>query len=674
MSWACLHAHSESSLSDALPQPKHMIKRCVEVGIPALAITDHGSLGGTFSLIKGKKAVVEEYQKILEKADSQEEKDEAARKVEATKQLRTILGCELYLSPLDASIKTKENGKHSHLVVLSKNKEGWVSLLKLTANSNRPENFYRKPRISLDKLAQYTNGNLVTFSGHMGSDLANCIFTNIDLAYNAKTYEEAKALVDPNWKKNAFYLVGRYQEIFGKENFFIEGQRIDEENLPAAKVVYQALSFISKKTGVPMVATADAHYTTREDAFDQRLIVCNGMGTTFTAINQQLQNEDEDVGMGGFFKSNNYHIPTPEEMTALHTEDELKNSLIIADMCEDYDITARPSVPIFPCPHDLSSNNYLRQLCREGFKSRIIGKTSIDESKYVERIKDELAIWATTNILSDYFLITQDFVQAARAMGEYVGPSRGSAGGCLTNYLIGITGMDPLLYDLSSARFYNAGRNTKDRVSLPDIDCDFANPEKVFNYIQSKWGKDKVCRMGTFQRMMGRSALKDVLRIHGVVSAEEANRITEFIPDEAAISDQLQEMRNEGVEPSIIKWALQDHAKELKQWCFVNEKGNLSGPLAKYFAQAIRLEGKKRGMGRHASGVIIADFVLEERLPMVRDKSSDNLITGIAMEEVEAGGGAKFDVLGVQTLARISGVSRLLAGKRIIVEEGLDGD
>jgi DNA polymerase-3 subunit alpha len=505
----------------------------------------------------------------------------------------------------------------------------------------------------------------------MGSDLANCLFLDVSQAYNAKTYDEAKTLLDTNWKKKAFDLVGLYQEVFGKENFFIEIQRIDQINLPAAKVVADALEFIARKMGVLMVATADSHYITRESAQDQQILLCSLVGTTLSHVMSEIEKDDSDVGLAGFFRSNNYHIPTPEEMAALHTEEQIKNSLLIASMCEDFDITARPSVPRFDSPDGLSSEDYLRKLCRKGFKTRVRGHTTEEfpESAYVERITEELAVWSTTDILCDYFLIVQDYVNAARAMGEPVGPSRGSGGGCLTNYFLGITGMDPLYYDLSFARFYNAGRNTKDRVSLPDIDSDFANPGRVIEYIQNKYGRDKVARMGTYQRMMGRSVLKDVLRVHGAASAEEQNKITEFIPDEAAIADQLQEMRNEGVEPSIIKWALQDHAKELKEWCYI-DGGKLRGPLAKYFAQAIRLEGTKRGMSKHASGVIIADFVLDERIPMVRDKSSGDLITGVPMEDVEAGGGAKFDVLGVQSLARVSGVSRLLAGKRIIVTKG----
>lgn len=672
MSWALLHCHSDASLLDGLSKPQNIIKRCVDVGITAAAITDHGSLGNSFGFIKAKKSVIGDYKKFLEKATTQEDKDKWTDKIDKATTLKQILGCELYLCPQDPSIFSKENGKHSHLVTLCKNKEGWKAMLKLTAEANRPENFYRKARTSLDRIAKYANGNLIAFSGHMGSDLANCLFVDINAAYNAKTYDEAKALLDPNWKKKAFDLVGKYIEVFGKENFFIEIQRIDEVNLPAARVVAEALRFIAKKCGQPCVATADSHYTTRQSAGDQRVLLCSLEKTTLQYVMQEIEKDDSDVGLAAFFRSDNYHIPTPGEIAALHTEEEMVNSMLIASMCEDYSIMAKPSVPKYPCPDGLSSDDYLRNLCRDGFKNRTKGRIpeGFTESMYIDRIKEELAVWSKTGILSDYFLIVQDYVNWARNHGRYVGPSRGSGGGCLTNYWLGITGMDPLFYDLSFARFYNDGRNTADRTSLPDVDSDFANPGEVVEYVQKRWGVANVCRMGTFSRMMGRSVLKDVLRVHGAASAEEQNRITEFIPDEAAIADQLQEMRNEGVEPSIIKWALKDNAKELKEWCHVDEKGKLQGPLAKYFAQAIRLEGTKRGMGKHASGVIIADFTLDERFPMVRDKSSDNLLTGIPMEDVEDGGGAKFDILGVQCLARVSGAAALLAGKRIVVNKG----
>jgi DNA polymerase-3 subunit alpha len=637
-----------------------MIKRCLEVNIPAIAITDHGSMCGTFNFIKAKKKMVDKLDKSIKKASTQEEIDRLSLNLDKIKSIKQILGCELYLCPQDPSIRSKENGKHSHLVVLAKNKEGWKSLLKLTAQCNRETNFYKKPRTSLKQIGDFVKGDVIAFSGHMGSDLANCIFSNIDLAYDARSYDAARALVDPKWKDNVFKLISDYQEVFGKENFFVEIQKIDEENLPAAIIVNKALSFVAKKAGVETVATADSHYPRREDSHDQWVVLCNFLKATLAGVRKELENEESDIGLGGFFRSNNYHIPSPEEMAVIHTEEELKTSLKIADMCEEYSIFARPSVPKFDCPGGIPSTEYLRQLSREGFKRRIRSQ-GLEEKPYIDRVKEELHVFGKTDILSDYLLIVQDYVDNARKSGNFVGPSRGSAGGCLTSYLIGITGIDPILYDLSFARFYNDGRNTADRVSLPDIDADFANKELVIAYARQKWGEAHVSQMGTFQRMMGRSVLKDVLRVHNACSPIEQNQITNFVPDEAEIADELQEMDD----PSIVRWALQNNSKDLKDWCWLDEKGQPQGRLSKYFAQAMRLEGLRRAQGKHASGVIISDFILDERFPMVRDKSAEGLITGIEMADVEDGGGAKFDILGVSLLLKVMGVSQLLATGRI---------
>lgn len=230
-----------------------------------------------------------------------------------------------------------------------------------------------------------------------------------------------------------------------------------------------------------------------------------------------------------------------------------------------------------------------------------------------------------------------------------------SAAGCLVSYLIGITNVDPIKYDLLFERFYNAGRNTADRVALPDIDVDFEARyrQDVIQYLRDKYGADKVCQMSTFSRMQGRAAMKDVLRAHSRCSEEEANRITEFIPDESEISDQLQEMREETGEASIIRWALEHNGDKLKDWCYLDEAGELQGPLALDFAQAIRLEGTKRNMGKHASGVIISSEPLAEICPMLTDKSTGHAVIGVDMTDAEKMGFVKFDILGLQSLDKI---------------------
>ncbi len=239
-----------------------------------------------------------------------------------------------------------------------------------------------------------------------------------------------------------------------------------------------------------------------------------------------------------------------------------------------------------------------------------------------------------------------------------------SAAGCLVSYLINITAINPIPYNLLFERFYNAGRNTKDRISYPDIDVDLPKEkrEDIIEYIKTKYGHDKVAQMSTFQTMKGRGAFKDVCRAHGGITFEELNEITKFIPDEAAIADDLQEMREETGESSIIRWALENNSKELKDWCYIQKDGSLDGPLAKRFEQAIRLEGTKTAQSKHASGIVIAPESLSDICPMILDsKSKDkSLIAGLEMNDLEALGIIKLDILGLNMLDKIMGIQQIL--------------
>jgi DNA polymerase-3 subunit alpha len=239
-----------------------------------------------------------------------------------------------------------------------------------------------------------------------------------------------------------------------------------------------------------------------------------------------------------------------------------------------------------------------------------------------------------------------------------------SAAGCLVSYLIGITSIDPIEYHLIFERFYSAGRNTKDHISLPDIDVDvpILKREDVINYIKNKYGHENVSQMITFNTMKGRGALKDVLRVYGNISFEEMNKITENIPDEAKISDDLQEMKEETGESSIIRWALENNSEKLKEWCFIDEEdGSLKGPLAKRFEQAIRLEGTKTNQSKHAAGIAMSSIKLNEICPMVYDTKTSQPIAGMEMQDLEAIGIVKFDILGIALLDKIMTISSLLS-------------
>jgi DNA polymerase-3 subunit alpha len=631
--WASLHNHThQGSLLDGLSKPIELIARAVETEMPAIAISDHGSCAGLISFQKAQKKYIEKH----------------PDKAERAKVLKLILGCEMYIADSEK--------KNSHLVVLAKNKLGYKQLIKAVSEATRRENFYRKPRLTLDQLNEYTkDGNLVSFNGHPGSSLNNILWLDLQAAFNASTYEEAKALVRPDWKELVVELAGRHREIFGKDNFFIEIQRIDEDRLPMETISAKALQWLCRAEGYLPVATADSHYPTQNRAEDQRILLCSSLHTTLPKVRQALAN-NEEVGLGGFFKSNKYYLPSPKEMSEFHTEEELANSLLIADMCEAYDLSSKPIIPAFACPNNLTSDEYLKQLCREGWKEKIGPKklSPADYQMYGERVRHELGVLQGAG-LSDYFLLIKDILDFVKGGGGFVGEGRGSVAGSLASYLLGITAVDPIPYNLIFERFYNAGRNSPGRVSLPDIDMDIQASyiEKTINYIKDKYGNNKVAGIATYGRLMGRGCLSEVLRVHDVISFDEIKKITRFFPDESAIAGELEEMKDEEDEASIILWSLINNKKELKEWCFVDDKNELQGPLATYFAQAIRLEGTYKSSGEHAAGVVIFPEDITEVAPVVYDKNGDCKIA-YSMYDIEHCGGVKMDVLSVKILDRIA--------------------
>lgn len=611
-----LHVHSHYSLLDGLSRPKQIAQRCVDIGVKSCAITDHGNIAGAAQV-------------------------HAALK---SKGIKPILGCELYICDQHASMKDKSNGKLSHFIVLAKNLQGWNTLVKIISESNKPEHFYRKPRLSIDQLAEIVDENIIGFCGHLGSYLANKILSNDEI-------------VD-NWKSIATTEVKKLKKIFG-DNFFLETQLMDKELNPAQISLAECVRELSKDLGVRAICTPDAHYANQRDAIDQRILLCNNLKTTLPEINRKLSNE-EDVPMSTFFISDKYYILSPEEMQDLHTEEEIENTIYVDSLCESYDINHEPRLP--PFQTETSPDEYLRQLCREGWKRKI--GTKVEKSlheKYADRIKYELSILQSAG-LSSYFLIVSDIVKYVKSQGWLAGPGRGSAAGCLVSYLIDITSIDPIKHDLIFERFYNAGRNTKGRVSMPDIDMDVPinQREQVIEYIKDKYGSDNVSQMITFNTLKGRGALKDVLRVYGDVTFDEMNQITKNIPDEAKIADELEQMRDEYGDASIIRWALENRVDNLKNWCYIDKEGNLSGPFAKRFEQAMRLEGTKVNQSKHAAGVVITDKKLETICPMIFDTKTKQPIAGMEMNDLEYLGIIKFDVLGIAMLDKVMNISNTL--------------
>lgn len=601
---------------DGLSKPAQIAKRCNSIGVTSCAITDHGTISGT----------VQFYQSMKSNG------------------IKPILGCELYISEDDSHIKTKENSKLGHFIVLAKNKAGWANLIRIISESNNKHNFYHKPRLSLNRLQEFLDGNLIGFCGHLGSVLANKMLRSKDDA-----------------EKEAIEMIAKMKDMFGQDNFFLESQLMDKDNIPGQIELTDLIRRLGSITKTKVICTPDAHYCDKSDAVDQRILLCNNLKTTLVDINKKLLN-NEDVPMGCFFKSDNYYILSPEEMADLHTQEEIDNTNHVNSMIESYDILNKPALPNFECPKGFNPDEYLRELCRNGWRDKIANNIPKDKQQiYVDRIKEELDVLQGAG-LSSYFLIIQDILNNVKSNNWLPGPGRGSAAGCLVSYLIGITAIDPIKYDLLFSRFYNSGRNTADRISMPDIDVDVPinKREEIISYIKNKYGSNKVSQMITYNTMKGRGALKEVLRVYGNIAFEEMNRITKYIPDEAKIADELQEMKEDTGEASIIRWALENNVDKLKEWCYINEDGELSGPLAKRFEQAIRLEGTKSNQSKHAAGIVISIDELSNVCPMIYDSKNDQLIAGMEMQDLEALGVIKFDILGVAMLDKIMTISDLL--------------
>lgn len=620
MSYSVLHCHSTYSLLDGLSKPSQIAARCKEIGVKNCALTDHGNIAGAVK-----------FYTEMKKAG-----------------IKPMLGCELYICNDSPIVKTKENKDLSHFIVIAKNYEGWRQLIKLVSESNRAEHFYHKPRLDLKTLSKFVDGNLIAVVGHLGSTLADAIVDN---------YSDLRS----DWKERGIETINKIHKIFGQENVFLEAQLMDKDNLAIQVPLTNAIRELGRITQTKVICTPDAHYCRKEDAADQRVLLCNNLKTTFPEISRKISN-NEDVPLGCFFLSDNYHILSYEEIKDLHTQEEIDNTNYVADMIEEYDILSKPNLPVYSCPIGFNPDEYLRELCRKGWREKIANRIPVENQQaYIDRIKHELEVLQGAG-LSSYFLIVQDIVNFVKHNNWLAGPGRGSAAGCLVSYLIGITSIDPLAYSLIFERFYSAGRNTKDRVSLPDIDVDvpILKREDVILYIKNKYGHNNVSQMITFNTMKGRGALKDVLRVYGNITFEEMNRITKHIPDEAKISDELQEMKEETGEASIIRWALENNSEQLKEWCYIDDNNELQGPLAKRFEQAIRLEGTKTNQSKHAAGIAMSSIPLHEICPMVYDGKNDQSIAGMEMQDLEAIGVIKFDILGIALLDKVMSISDLL--------------
>jgi len=352
--------------------------------------------------------------------------------------------------------------------------------------------------------------------------------------------------------------------------------------------------------------------------------------------------------------------PKPESYKHIFTQDlclpefgyesDLINGII--NDCEEYNILKSPQLPHFPTSGK-TEEEFLKDICREGWTKKItpILKSTAQKDEYLRRFQHEFSVIKEANLFG-YFLIVYDIIKYANSKGFLTGVGRGSAAGCLISYLMDITKLDPIKYNLLFERFYSEARNTEGNVSLPDIDLDVPSckRDEIIDYVVNKYGKDNVAQISTFSRLQGRSVLKEVLRVNESCGFSEMNAMTKHIPDEAAISDELKKMDED--ERSIIRWALIHKKSELEPFCAINED-KLTGDYAEQFAQAIKLEGTYKNMGTHAAGIVISQEALINICP---------IIDGIAQMEMgplEDLSLVKLDILGVSVLSKLMRIEEL---------------
>lgn len=620
MSYIPLHVHSHYSLQLGLSKPSDIAQRCLALGIKTCAITDSGNISGTISF----------YKEMVSNG------------------IKPILGCELFICDQDASIKNDHNEHLSKITLLCRNLQGWLKLIRIISNTNSENFYHKKPRIDLKNLQSLIDG---------GDDVI-CITGYYDSSLWHVTTSDNQLKID--WTNQAIDHINTLINIFGKSNIFIEIQLFN--NYYNQLTIMKEIRQLCIDQSWQRIAGIDSYYCNAEDNVDQRILLCSGLKTTLPEISKKILS-NIDTKFNHFFSSDQYHILDQQTISLLYENTEIENTILIDQLCEEFSPLGHHILPNFDYPKTFENEaQYLRQLCRDGWRKKIDKKISKEDQQiYVDRIKYELEVLEGAG-LSSYFLIVRDILEFVRSNGWLPGPGRGSAAGCLVSYLVGITNIDPIKYNLLFERFYNAGRNTKTRVSMPDIDVDVPINQRdtIIQYIKNKYGQDKVSQMITFNTLKGRGALKEVLRVHDNLSFEEMNNITKHIPDEAKIADELQEIKEEEGSASIIRWALENDPDKFKEWCEIDENGQLTGPLAKRFEQAIRIEGTKFHQSKHAAGVAISAKPLGSICPMIYDTKTNQNIAGLEMNDLDSLGVIKFDILGIALLDKIMFVNHLI--------------
>ena len=579
-----LHLHSDFSLLDGAIQIKPLARRLSELEMGACALTDHGNLFGALSFYHSMKA----------------------------QGVKPIVGCEVYITRGSRHDKDKKGVKpgekaNFHLILLAKNFEGYRNLVRLSSKAYT-EGFYYKPRIDLDLLSQNSAG-LVGLSACMSG------VPSAMLARGA--FDEAACAA------------GEFQEVLGKGNYFLE---IQEHDLEAQKKIRKPLVELAGKTGIPLVATNDAHYLRAEDARAHEILLCIGSGKTVNDPNRLR------------YGPPNFYVRSAEEMWSIfggELPEALTRTVEIAEMCELELPKGANFLPIFPIPEPergLSLEDYFEKVVREGYEHRRAtvweplrekGGLKHTFGDYQERISREIAVIKQMGFAS-YFLIVWDFIKYARDNGIPVGPGRGSAAGSLIAYCLGITDVDPLQYDLLFERFLNP-----ERVSMPDIDIDFCvrGRDQVIRHVTNLYGRQSVCQIITFGTMASKAAIKDVGRALNMPYSE-VERIAKMIPPPVR-------GRNVSITQAL------EQVPELRKAVEENEQ------IKDLIDLARRLEGCARHTSVHAAGVVISPEPLEELVP-VAVSSNQEVTTQFSMSDLEKTGMLKMDFLALTTLTIIS--------------------
>ena len=552
-----LHVHSHYSLLDGLPKIDDLVSAAAAQGATSLALTDHGALYGT----------IEFYQ--------------AAQKAK----IKPIIGVETYVAPGGhANKRAKVDEKNHHLVLLAETNEGYQNLIKLITIAHL-QGFYYRPRIDHELLKKHGKG-IIALSACIKGEIPSAIL-NDDL-------------------KKAEQLIYDYQDIFGKQNFFLELQH--HPSLPQQAQVNEALKKLSKKTGAPLVATADSHYLSPGDAEAQDILLCIHMKKTV--------NDPDRMSMTG----DDLSLKTGEEMATIFadTPEAITNTAKIAERCNVTIELGKVQLPHYDVPNGMTDMDEVRRLAEAGIPKRYGEETPAVR----ERLEYELSVIAKTGFGS-YFLIVQDFVNWAKDQGIIVGPGRGSAAGSIVSYLLNITNIEPLRYDLLFERFLNP-----ERIAMPDIDIDFADTrrDEVLRYVESKYGKDHVSQIITFGTMAARAAIRDVGRALGLPYTY-CDRVAKLIPMFATLDKAIAEV------------------PELKD-IYEND------PEAKRLLDsAKKLEGVARHASRHACGVVITKEPLEKYVPVQYAGPDDgSIITQYSLHPIEDLGLLKMDFLGLSNL------------------------